>query len=162
MRLSRILYLGLLALMILRFATLYSSLPLVVASHFGPGGQPDAWMPREVFAWSALLPVLVSLVVVVVAPLLTAHLPASIINLPNKDYWLVPERKAQAVAKLAAEMEWFGVLLIAFFIFTYELVFRANRDGTALAEGPFLVGLAVFFAGAIYSLYRTFKTFAVP
>ncbi|MBK6690258.1 MAG: DUF1648 domain-containing protein [Deltaproteobacteria bacterium] len=162
MRLSRALYFGLLGLLILRFVTHLSSLPPVVASHFGPGGQPDGWMSRGVFAVFGLLPVVVSLIVVVAAPLMTARLPASMINLPNKDYWLTPERRAQAFSKLAAEMEWFGAGLVAFFIFTYELVFIANQNGAPLAEGPFLVGLLVFFAGAIYSVYRTFKAFEVP
>lgn len=162
MRLSRALYFGLLAILIIRFVMQFFSLPPVVASHFGPGGQPDGWMPREAFALVGVLPVVVSLVVVVVAPLLTARLPASMINLPNKEYWLAPERREQAFSKLGAEMEWFGALLIAFFIFTYELVFQANREGTGLAEGPFLLGLAAFFGGVIYSVYRTFKAFAVP
>lgn len=162
MRLSQGLYFGLLGAMVLRFATQLSSLPPVVASHFGPGGQPDGWMSRGVFAGFGLLPVIVSLIVVVGAPHLTSRLPTSMINLPNKEFWLAPERRGLALSKLAEQMEWFGALLVAFFIFTYELVFLANQRGTALAEGPFLVGLAVFFAGAIYSVYRTFRAFALP
>lgn len=162
MRLSQGLYFGLLGAMVLRFATQIASLPPVVASHFGPGGQPDGWMSRGIFAVFGLLPVIVSLIVVVGAPRLTSRLPISMINLPNKDYWLAPERRALGLTKLAGQMEWFGALLVAFFIFTYELVFQANRGGTALAEGPFLVGLALFFAGTIYSVYRTFRAFAMP
>src|SRR5688572_25688071 len=109
MRPSRVALLVTLVAAALRFATHVGRLPPVVASHFGPSGEPDAWMSRGAFACFTLLPLGVVLIVSFLAPLLVEKLPPALINLPNKEYWLTPERRSEATLRFRAYMEWFGV-----------------------------------------------------
>lgn len=150
----------LLAMVLLGFWLRFSSLPPMVASHFGAGGQPNGWMNRSGFAWFSLIPLSVVLVVTFIAPLLVAKLPPSLVNLPNKDYWLAPERKAETVRRFCVRTEWYGVVLLAFLAFVYELVFEANLARRGLANGPFVVALVAFLlvtVGWVVSLYRAFS-----
>jgi uncharacterized membrane protein len=158
-RLSQVVFIALLLLVGGGFAIRYASLPPLVASHFGANGQPNAWMTRSDFAWSTVLPLVVVVVVALLAPLLVAKLPVSMVNLPNKNYWLAPERKDASFRRLRARMEWFGVALLAFLAFVYDLVFKANTGGGGLANGPFLaalVGFLVFTIVWTVSLHRAF------
>ena len=163
MKLSRAIFLGLLALVILRFATRYPDLPDTLASHFGADGRPNGWMRRDVFAWFGLIPLGAALVVTFLGPLLVKHLPPSLVNMPNKDYWLAPERKAETITAFSSHMDWFGVALLAFLAFVYELVYQANASpDVRLAEGPFLAGLVAFFAFTIVWLVAFYRRFRKP
>jgi uncharacterized membrane protein len=163
MRLSLAAFGGILAIVLVRFALMYGALPETVASHFGPSGRPDAWMTKSGFAWFSLIPLCTALVVAIAAPELVARLPVSMVNLPNKDHWLAPERKAETLSALRSWMEWFGVALLAFLAFTYELVFDANAsEGGHLANGPFILGLAAFMIFAIVWVVALYRRFRVP
>jgi uncharacterized membrane protein len=142
-------FLGLLGLAFLRFAQRYAHLPSVVASHFGAGGRPNGWMNKQDFLWMSLVMVGVATIVGFIAPLLVERLPPSLINLPNKEYWLAPERRAETLATFGKWMEWFGSGLIGFFTYVYELVFDANIEHRGLSEGPFLIGLVLFMGFAL-------------
>jgi uncharacterized membrane protein len=162
MRPSRIVFATLLLAATLRFFMLYPRLPPIVASHFGPDGRANGWMTKEGFALFSLIPLGVALIVALFAPLLAARLPARLINLPNKEYWLAPERKAATVEVLYEHMEWLGCALLALFIFIYELVFAANMRGTGLANGPFTAGLVGFLVFVAMWLIRFNRRFALP
>jgi len=119
-------------------------------------------MGRSGFAWFSLLPLCVVLIVTFVAPVLVAKLPPSLVNLPNKDYWLAPERKVDAIARFTVRMEWFGVVLLAFLAFVYELVFEANVAGRGLANGPFLIALVAFLVFAVVWIVLMYRAFSLP
>lgn len=162
MRYSRGVFLIVLIAALVRFGTRYDSLPPFVASHFGASGQPNAWMSKSAFFWFMLIPVVISLFLTFVTPLFLSKLPPSMVNLPHKDYWLAPERKDETVARYSARMEWFGVALLVFFTFVFELVFDANMTGTGLANGPFIAGMIAFFAFTIGWMIAFFRAFRRP
>ena len=64
------------------------------------------------------------------APKLVAMLPPAMINLPNKDYWLAPERRAETVQYLEAAFAWFGcaLYLVLFFALNYAVGANLHRD----------------------------------
>src|SRR5262249_39729923 len=96
-------------------------------------------------------------------PTLIAILPPSLINLPHKDYWLAPERRERTIARFSASMEWFGVALVLFLGFVYELVFIANTTGNGrLANGPFVFALAAFALFAVFWMPALFRAFRLP
>jgi uncharacterized membrane protein len=143
-----------------RFAERLASMPEMVASHFGGSGRPNAWMTKSTFACFSLIPFGVALIVGILSPLLVAKLPPSMVNLPNKEHWLAPERKEETLQRLGTRMEIFGVALVVFFAFVYELVFAANTSGEGLANGPFIVGMVLFLSftiGWLVSFFRAFK-----
>lgn len=76
------------------------SLPPVVASHFAAGGNANGFMPRNAYIGLMLF-------VAVGVPFLLAlthsslrFIPPHRINLPNRDYWLSPERTDETFAFL--------------------------------------------------------------
>ena len=72
------------------------------------------------------------------------------INLPNRDYWLAPERRAETIAFLRAGLIWFGVLLVTFLCYVHWLVVVANRVQPAqLSEPRFFGGLVAFFVALL-------------
>ena len=75
----------------------YDKLPLIVPSHFDGQGNVDGEMGRGAFyALFAGMHLLFLGGFLVLAHFLK-KLPDSMINCPNKDYWLAPERREQSV-----------------------------------------------------------------
>jgi hypothetical protein len=95
---------------------------------------------------------IVELTVIVVAtivsfavPRLITAMPASAINLPNKEFWLSPERREETFLFLRAQMARFGCVLLAFLLFVMELVFRANlQTPPRLNNAAFVPALVAF------------------
>jgi uncharacterized membrane protein len=145
---------------IIFFATTASSLPPMVASHFDGAGFPTASMTRGfytkfVFAMGVGFPIaLVTLLSVVYAK-------ASDMKLPNRAYWLAPERIARTRALLVAHAVWFGCLMIAMVCYMHWLVLAAHRSVPPhLSNQMVMGGLLVFLAVAIgwgIALLRAFR-----
>jgi hypothetical protein len=137
-------------------------LPPVVASHFGVGGAPDAFLARGWF-----LAVLAGAFALVAATgfgatWLVERLPAEQVNLPNRDYWLTPERRAATAARFAAYNEVFAAAIGGLLIAVNGLVFRANAEHAPLDEVRFLALLGAFFAFVIVWLVQLSRAFRVP
>ena len=140
----------------------YPRLPMVVAQHYSASGQPNGWAPREfffVFSWLLLLGLSA---IFTLAPRLLRRLPVSMINLPNRGYWLAPERKDASLRFLEEEMQWMGVLTVAFIVVVLHLAIRANLDPEHRLDNSVFVALLVGFLVAtvawIARLYRRFPS----
>lgn len=120
-------------------------LPPLVASHFGASGDANGFMPRDFYirfmlAFVLGLPTLMTFVTWRALGGSKAR-----INIPNRDYWLAPERRAETIAFLRAGLLWFGVLLLTFLCFAHWLVVLANQAQPAHLDATwFLGGLGVF------------------
>lgn len=120
-------------------------LPERMGSHFGTSGFASAWQTKIAFFTVELIVIVLATFVSFVIPQLMAAMPASIINLPNKDFWLSPERREQTFSFLRSQMAWFGCALLAFLLFVMELVFRANlQTPPRLNNAAFVPALIVF------------------
>lgn len=76
--------------------------------------------------------------------------PKARINLPNRDYWLAPERRAETIAFLHAGLIWFGVLLVTLLCYMHWLVVVANSvQPPRLSEPWFFGGLVVSFVALL-------------
>lgn len=121
------------------------SLPPVVASHFAAGGNADGFMPRRVY-----LGLILALTVGLPLLLVFIHgsvrlIPPRYINLPNREYWLAPERIGETFAFLHSQSMYFAALLAAFLCFVHWLVVRANAVRPPhLPESLFVAGTAAF------------------
>jgi uncharacterized membrane protein len=77
---------------VVQFTYYYPRLPEMVASHFDGEGRPNGCMPKnEFFKMFAVITALI-IGIFLLLPKLIKRVPPSMINLPNKDYWLAPER----------------------------------------------------------------------
>lgn len=101
-------------------------LPSTVAIHFGSGGNPDSWAPSYVHATiMAGVQVLVFLSVLFSAKILR-KLPKSLINLPNKDYWLKGENISKTETIISHETLLFGTATLVFLFVVGLLALEAN------------------------------------
>jgi serine/threonine-protein kinase len=67
------------------------------------------------------------------------------LNLPNRDYWLAPERREQTAAYLTAHTAWLAALLGLFALAVHLLVVRANQSvPPRLETGALLAALLAF------------------
>ncbi len=103
------------------------SLPPVVASHFAASGRPDGFMPRTAYLGLMLF-------ITVAVPLLLAlglssvrFVPPRYFSLPNREYWLAPERRDETFAFIHGHGMYLSALLTAFLCFVHWLVVRANQ-----------------------------------
>jgi serine/threonine-protein kinase len=138
-------------------------LPAVVASHFVPGGAANGFMPRGAYIGTMLALVATVPTVLFLSTHLAARLPARFVNVPNRAYWLAPERRAATLASLAG----FGALAayatLGFLCAAHALVVRANRAHPPhLEEVPLIGALSLFlvalFAGMVVVLRRFLRT----
>jgi uncharacterized membrane protein len=121
------------------------SLPDIVGSHFGTSGLASAWQTKVAFFSVELAIIVLAAIISFGVPRLIAAMPASAINLPNKDFWLSPERREETFSFLRMQMAWFGCALLAFLLFVMELVFRANlQTPPRLNNAAFVPALVVF------------------
>ena len=74
-------------------AVYYPQLPERMATHFGPNGQADGWMSKSAF--TAFFLIMITFMTALMSGIgtLIRVLPPEMINLPNKEYWLAPERR---------------------------------------------------------------------
>jgi uncharacterized membrane protein len=122
-------------------------LPGLVASHFGGSGAANGFMSHGFYVCFMLGFVIGLPVLMVGVTWLSIASPKARINLPNKDYWLAPERRAETIEFLRAGILWFGTLLVAFLCYAHWLVVLANEVQPArLANSWFIGGLIVFLA----------------
>jgi uncharacterized membrane protein len=141
----------------------YPRLPAVVAQHYGAGGQPNGWAPREfffIFSWVLLLGLSA---VFMFTPSLLRRLPVSLINLPNRKYWLAEERKDESLRFLEEEMQWMGVLTIAFIVLVLHLAIRANLNPEHRLDNTVFVALLVgFLLSTVWWIARLYRRFPAP
>ncbi|HTY98259.1 MAG TPA: hypothetical protein VMB75_00380 [Rhodocyclaceae bacterium] len=126
------------------------SLPPLVASHFAGGGAANGFMPHD--AYVALMLALVVGLPLLLAALtgLSRYAPVERMNLPNRDYWLAPEREAETLAYLAGRGAGFAKRLAVFLAFVHWLVVKANAGQPPhFPEALFFAGLAVFVAALV-------------
>jgi hypothetical protein len=89
--------------------------------------------------------------------------PVSLINLPNKDYWLAPERKEESLRFLEREMEWIGVMTVGFIALVLHLAIRANLNPEhRLENGAFVTLLVVFLVATSWWVVRLYRRFPNP
>lgn len=144
---SSVAFVVLLALLTAFIVVTSRELPVVVASHFGPGGLPNGFMPRGAYT-------IIMLALVVVPPLLLALLPSSLarrggagLNIPNRAYWLAPERREATAAYLGLQGKVFAAAVALFLAYTHWLVVNANASvPVALPQTPFYAALGTFLA----------------
>lgn len=155
---KRILVATLAILFLAHLAYYHSSLPERVASHFNAAGEPNGWMSKNAFF--AFEIVLYGLVVglILLVPLGLRRLPVRFINLPNRDYWLAPERRAQTVQTLADKTGMFLLALLPLLIAMNQLVFRANvrRENLSPASWIVLAAFVLFTVTWTFKLVRQF------
>ena len=129
-RIPRIVYGLLLAIGVLDWVRRYPLLPARMASHFGPHGEVTNWQSKEQFFMTMVVVVGVSFVAGFVVPQLIGVLPANMVNLPHKEYWLAAERREETMRYLSMKMGWFACAVLFLLLF---VTYRSNQREHAIA-----------------------------
>jgi len=161
-RLPRLLYALLVLVCLLMMAYYYPQMPSRMAAHFAADGHPNGWQPRKCFFLLVVLITGSSAVVAFFAPWQIASKSNDRINLPNKQFWLAPERREQTMRSIAAMMGWFGCGLLFVLISATYLALRANlavdqrfnSEAMLTVLGLFLTGLVFLIVGFVRRFQR--------
>jgi hypothetical protein len=148
---NRLLLFALLVACAAAFVWLTSTrLPDLVASHFDGSGTANGFMPHGFYVWFMLGFVVVLPTFMVAVTWLGIASQKARINLPNKDYWLAPERRAQTIDFLRAGILKFGAMLVALLCYMHWLVVLANEaKPVQLDNSWFIGGMVVFLVGLL-------------
>lgn len=126
----------------------YGSLPSLVAAHFDIYGRPNGWMPRGgVVTFTLFLGILLPGLMISIM-VFAGKLPVKLVNLPNRDYWLAPERRGKTNAILLRFSLWLASMTVLFVTYLHRLIVEANMVGgsqinsvgIAVVTGLFLLG----------------------
>jgi uncharacterized membrane protein len=162
-RLPRALFFGVALTAIAQCAHDFPLLPDRLASHFGASGMPNGWMMKTQF---------LALYSVVLVPALAiefwvshriAKKPDARLNLPNREYWLAPERRAETFAYFETFFAWYGCIFLFVVVFAMGLAMRANFDSPPqLPTGPIVADIAAFVLYNVVAVIAMFRRFSMP
>ena len=122
-------------------------MPAEVALHFDLGGKADGYGSRgEYIAFIISIAVGLPLLVAGLPLLLTTWFGGKGINIPDRDYWLAPERKEETLGFFRGLMCWVASAMAVFVGYNHWLTIRANQLPTpALPATAFGAGMAALF-----------------
>ena len=125
-RVAWMVFAAMLLFAIIFFANTLSGLPPLIASHFDSSGGETAEMPRALYAKFVFF-MGVGLPIVMVAFLTLIYSKATDMKMPNRDYWLAPERIAHTRALLVSHGVWFGSLMCGIVCYIHWLILDAHK-----------------------------------
>ena len=155
MTLSRVVFALLLVAAVALMAVYYPELPERMASHFDGAGRANGWSTKAFFFGLNLVILLLVTLCFAILPGRIRKFPPEKINLPNKSYWLAPERRDATMASVASAITWFGCAVLVFLIAVTWLVIRVNLGyETALPAAPMSALLVGIIACVVLLLAR--------
>ena len=150
MRYGRAVYFLVILICVVEMARLWNVSPVQMAAHFDIQGNPDRFVPKLEFFGFQAQTLLILLAVSILPQVLFLILPATLINMPNRDYWLAPDRRTAIQDRLSS----FGAMLfgcillmvqVGFELAVYAnlqtpIYFNANIMSAVMAGGFILIG----------------------
>ena len=125
-RLPKLLFVLLALYAAIHFSYYYPQLPAVVASHFTARGAANGWQTKSAFFVVLVAVSVLAAVVGFAIPRIITVLPVELINLPNKRYWLAPERRAETQEFFITYFAWFGCAVYLLLILTFDYAIQHN------------------------------------
>jgi len=139
-------------------------LPEVVASHFGASGKPDAWSSRNVFVAIYVIAVLMNGLIFLGIAYGMRSIPESMLNLPNKDFWLAGERRGETYRFFFHYFLWFGTATNLLLLDVFHQSFMVQTGRAASLSHPWLsivlyFGFVMVWCGGLFvRFYRNRET----
>jgi uncharacterized membrane protein len=159
-RLPRLLFVVLAACAAIYFSFYYAQMPDVVASHFNGHGAPNRWQTKPAFFGTFIAMTVLSVVTGFGLPAIIGAVPIQLINLPNKQYWLAPEHRAETLEFLRAYFAWFSCAIYAVMIIAFDYAIQSNQHPEHTpAVSHLWYTLAAFLGFLVVWLIRMFTRF---
>jgi serine/threonine-protein kinase len=137
-----------------------SSLPNCVATHFNGGGQPNGWMSKSFYMlFMAIFSLVLPLFLIGVSFTLR-FFPDKYFNIPHREYWLAPQRRAETFSYLFRHSLWFACIAVCFIIGIHFSIIQASSLTPAQLSTPMILGLlGCFLAGLVVWIVCMFRHF---
>lgn len=161
MNLAKAVLFLLIGIFIAQIAYYYPNLPEIVATHFDGSGQANGFMTKQNFVIFEVAFLLLIIGEFALLPYLIEKLPNSLLNLPNKAYWLAEERRTETFAKIRNYFQWFSIILLTLFIAVNQMVFRANLTRENLPSSVMWLIIGVFLVFVIVWLLKFVSQFRI-
>ena len=148
MRPGRLFYILVLLICAFEMTRLWSLMPEQMAAHFNIQGAPDRFVPKAQFFWLQLQTMLIVILVSLPIQILFLVIPPNIVNMPNREYWLAPERRRETMGRISDfGSTLFGVILLAIQA-AFEISAYANLRTPILFDAR-LMGIVMMSALAV-------------
>jgi uncharacterized membrane protein len=156
---SQKIFVALLVVAAVQAAVYYPQMPDVLASHFGSGGQPNGWMSKGVFFAIHLGIMAILAGSFLLLPGRLRFFSDKTWSIPNKHYWLAPERREETMLHIQDQTTWCGVVTAAFIILVIQLAIDANLNpppALSSAVGWLVIAYFIYIALWLYRLFRRY------
>lgn len=123
----------------------YNLLPQTVASHFGVSMAANCFVAKVQYFKSLLSAFMIMNAVFIAMIVLLPRIPSSLINTPNRQFWMQPKNRAELDNILRTRL--YGLLTGINLIFTIlsYYVFKANMSKPVVLSSQFHVVMIAFF-----------------
>lgn len=150
------------ALALAHLAWQYRALPETVASHFDAAGRADGWSPKPTYlTFLAVVYVCVTALFLGVRATMR-RMPGHQLNVPNRAYWLAPEREATTRERLSRSTLWLGWATLVLLIAVAHLSFQANHTPErSMGYAPW-IALGCYTAFSLGWMVRLLHRFLRP
>lgn len=138
-------------------------LPSPLAVRFNWAGDAVGWNAPHSFAIVNLVIVAVIVGIALALPSLMARRRRLRWRLPNRDYWLAPERIPETLEYLKRQFLWHGVVTLLLLMGVFQLVVDANsREPATLDTSRLLLFVAGYFAFIVLWSWALWRKFSRP
>ncbi len=133
-------------------------LPDTMATHFDGSGRPNGWTSKTAFF--ALYLAFVAMLLLIFLGSGRLFMWRYEMRIPEREYWLAPERREETIAFLHRRMLWMGVASVGLAVVVAQMVIEANfLDPPRLSANIYWALLAYFVYVALWlaSLFLHFR-----
>jgi len=150
-----------LIVLVLQAVLAYHDLPDRMASSFDFNGNPREAGSKESFYLSWLITIFVMNAFVLIMKPIFRWAPVSMINVPNREYWLAtPERRTQSSLKLTNMMAAVFTCVNVMLILVFQYIVSVNLYGKP--SFPIWIPFLVVPVLLVFPLVWIFAAFRVP
>ena len=138
-------------------------LPDRLASHFSASGIANGWMTKPQFFVTYAVMLLPALAVEFWVSHRIANQPDAKLRLPNKEYWLALERRAETFCYFESFFAWYGCALLLVEVFAMGMAMRGNFDfPPQLPTGPIVSVIAGFVLYNVAAVIAMLRRLSIP
>jgi uncharacterized membrane protein len=159
-RLPKVVFVVIAIIAAIYFWSNYSQLPEIVASHFNARGVANGWQSKSTFLTGLAGVVALAAMLTFGVPVFISKMPAGLINLPHKEYWLALERRDATMAVLGGSFAWFGCGVLVVVTSAVNYAIGQNLHPAQLDIPVFFYVLAGFFIFTLVWSIRMLTHFA--
>ena len=120
----------------------------IIAAHLSAVDAANAWHARMLFFATYVVIIVIGSALYLGLPALLNRMPAYLINIPNPEYWLAPERRAESLARFAQDFYWLGVATLALVLIEMQAALMVS-----LGTAPHLRGVVLYLPLAVFVVF---------